>query len=467
MIANRPDWTLSRQRQWGTPIPFFVDKETEACTRTRRRCSSSPPAKVERGGIESWYESTHEDFGVDAEKYRKLTDTLDVWFDSGSTHQTVLRHNPELRFPADLYLEGSDQHRGWFHSSLLTSSMLNGTPPYKALLTHGFAVDGSGKKMSKSKGNVVAPQKIWNALGAEILRLWVGATDYSGDLSISDEILKRVVESYRRIRNTLRFLLANTSDFDPARDGVALDELLEIDRYALARAQVLVDEVSADYDRYEFHLVIQRLQTYCSEDLGGFYLDVLKDRLYTAGKASHARRSAQTALALIRDALLKLMAPVLSFTAEEAWRVLYPVDASIFVHVWKGSLPALPDASSLLAKWQRILAVRAAVQKELEGLRQQGTIGASLEADVTIVAGDDDYAALAALDDDLRFVLITSAARVERGDALAIAVNRSGHSKCERCWHWRDDVGAMDGHPALCGRCVANLYGAGERRRFA
>ena len=298
MIANRPDWTLSRQRQWGTPLPFFVDKETEALHPDTPALLELAALKVERGGIESWYESTHEDFGVDAAKYRKLTDTLDVWFDSGSTHQTVLRHNPVLQFPADLYLEGSDQHRGWFHSSLLTSSMLNGVPPYKALLTHGFAVDGDGKKMSKSKGNVVAPQKIWNALGAEILRLWVGATDYSGDLSISDEILKRVVESYRRIRNTLRFLLANTADFDATRHAVPFGEMLEIDRYALAQAQVLLQDVENDYDRYEFHLVIQRLQTYCSEDLGGFYLDVLKDRLYTAGKESHARRSAQTALAL-------------------------------------------------------------------------------------------------------------------------------------------------------------------------
>jgi len=467
MIASRPDWTLSRQRQWGTPMPFFVDRKTEELHPDTAALLELAAAKVERGGIEAWYEATHEDFGVDEQKYRKLTDTLDVWFDSGSTHQTVLRHNPELRFPADLYLEGSDQHRGWFHSSLLTSSMLNGIPPYKALLTHGFAVDGDGKKMSKSKGNVVAPQKVWDALGAEILRLWVGATDYSGDLSISDEILKRVVESYRRIRNTLRFLLANTADFDPATDAVALADLVEVDRYALARVGLLVADVAGDYDRYEFHLVVQRLQTYCSEDLGGFYLDVLKDRLYTAGKASHARRSAQTVLALIRDALLKLMAPVLSFTAEEAWRVLYPADDSIFVHTWKGTLPEVSASQALLDKWRRILAVRAIVQKELEALRQQGSIGASLEADVTIVAADEDYAALASLEDDLRFVMITSAARVERGDTLAVAVNRSGHDKCERCWHWRDDVGAMPGHPALCGRCVANLFGAGEPRRFA
>jgi isoleucyl-tRNA synthetase len=379
----------------------------------------------------------------------------------------VLRHNPSLRFPADLYLEGSDQHRGWFHSSLLTSSMLNGVPPYKALLTHGFAVDGDGKKMSKSKGNVVAPQKIWSALGAEILRLWVGATDYSGDLSISDEILKRVVESYRRIRNTLRFLLANTADFDAALHAVPLTKLIEIDRFALAQAQLLMNEVEADFERYEFHLVIQRLQTYCSEELGGFYLDVLKDRLYTAGKESHARRSAQTALALIRDALLKMMAPVLSFTAEEAWRILYPDDATIFGHVWKGSLPQLSDATTLLQKWHRLQAVRAVAQKELETLRQEGKIGSSLEAEVTIAAPDDEYAALASLGDDLRFVLITSAARVERGDSLVVAVNPSADTKCERCWHWRDDVGNDSAHPTICARCVANLFGVGEPRAYA
>jgi isoleucyl-tRNA synthetase len=467
MIANRPDWTLSRQRQWGVPLPFFVDRQTDALHPDTHALLELAAAKVERGGIEAWYEASHEDFGVDAARYRKLTDTLDVWFDSGSTHETVLRHDPALAFPADLYLEGSDQHRGWFHSSLLTSCMLNGVPPYKALLTHGFAVDGQGKKMSKSKGNVVAPQKVWSTLGAEILRLWTGATDYSGDLAISDEILKRVVESYRRIRNTLRFLLANTSDFDTGKDAVPLAELFELDRFALAQARALFAAVEGDYARYEFHLVVQRLQIYCSEDLGGFYLDVLKDRLYTAPQASRARRSAQTALALIRDALLKLMAPILSFTAEEAWRVLCPSDASIFVHVFADSLPHIADADALSAKWRRILAVRAAVLKELETLRGEGKIGSSLQAEVTVAAPDEDYAALASLGDDLRFVLITSAARAEPGDALAVAVNPSPYEKCERCWHWREDVGEDPRHPQLCGRCVANLFGAGEPRRFA
>ena len=467
MIANRPDWTLSRQRQWGVPLPFFVDKQTEALHPDTPALLELAAAKVERSGVEAWYEATHDDFGVDPARYRKLTDTLDVWFDSGTTHETVLRQDPDLAFPADLYLEGSDQHRGWFHSSLLTSCMLNGTPPYKGLLTHGFFVDAEGKKMSKSKGNVVAPQKLWATFGAEILRLWVGATDYSGDLSISDEILKRVVESYRRIRNTLRFLLANTADFDAATDAVPLSEMFEIDRYALAQAGALMTAVAGDYGRYEFHLVVQRLQTYCSEELGGFYLDVLKDRLYTAGKASRARRSAQTALAAIRDALLKLMAPVLSFTAEEAWRILHPGDTTIFCGVWAGSLPEVPGGPKLLQKWARILAVRSAVLKELEALRKEGKIGSSLEAEVTIVAPDEDYQALSSLGDDLRFVMITSAARIERADALAVAVNPSPYAKCERCWHWREDVGEDPPHPTLCARCVANLFGSGEQRVHA
>ena len=489
MIAHRPDWTLSRQRTWGVPLPFFVDRQTDALHPDTMALLELAAAKVEQGGIETWFEATHEDFGVDPAKYRKLTDTLDVWFDSGATFETVMggpdgrrtrmgSHSAHTEFPADLYLEGSDQHRGWFHSSLLESCMVNGVPPYKALLTHGFVVDGEGRKMSKSRGNVVSPQKVSDTLGAEILRLWVGATDYSGELNISDEILKRVVESYRRIRNTLRFLLANTADFDPARDAVPVAELFEIDRFALAQAQMMATAVEAAYGRYEFHVVVQRLQTYCSEDLGGFYLDVLKDRLYTTAAGSRARRSAQTALALIRDALLKLMAPILSFTAEEAWRLLRPADPTIFAHLWQDALPAVPDAPALIAKWERILAVRAKVNATLEENRQDkgsatGGLGSSLEAEVEIGAQGDDYEALASLGDDLRFVLIVSAASVHRVDetsgmALArIKVTKSTYPKCDRCWHRRADVGADAAHPRLCGRCVANLEGGGEPRRHA
>jgi len=478
MIANRPDWTLSRQRQWGVPLPFFVDKATDQLHPDTLALLELAALKVEHGGLETWFAATHEDFGVDPAKYRKITDTLDVWFDSGSTFQTVMggpdgratrmgSHPADHGFPADLYLEGSDQHRGWFHSSLLISSMVNGVPPYKALLTHGFAVDGEGRKMSKSKGNVVSPLKVAETQGAEILRLWVAATDYSGELTISDEILKRVVEGYRRIRNTLRFLMANTADFDAVNAALPADQLLEMDRYAIAQAKALAAAVAADYSRFEFHLVVQRLQTYCSEDLGGFYLDVLKDRLYTTAPNSVARRSAQTALVLIRDVLLRLMAPILSFTAEEAWRIVHAEDPTIFVRTWTDVLVQDPDADALVAKWRRILAVRAAVQKELEAVRQSGAIGSSLQADVAITAPAADYEALAALGNDLRFVTITSAATVASGDTLSIRVTPSADTKCERCWHWRADVGVDFAHPTLCGRCVANLFGAGEPRQFA
>jgi len=422
--------------------------------------------RVAAGGIEAWQTlDARELLGDDATHYEKVKDTLDVWFDSGSTHQTVLRgSHAALGFPADMYLEGSDQHRGWFHSSLLVSCMLNGTPPYKSLLTHGFVIDLEGRKMSKSKGNTMAPQEIAGTLGAEVLRLWVASADYSGELSISGEILKRVVESYRRVRNTLRFLLANTSDFDPRRDAVPLERMLEVDRYALAMTARMQHQVAADYARYQFHLVAQRLQAFCAEDLGAFYLDVLKDRLYTCGAGSVPRRSAQTALWHATNALVRLMAPILSFTAEELWEVFTgKADDSVFFHTLH-ELPQPTDADALLGKWDRLRELRAPVMKRIEELRAAGKVGSSLQAEAVLHVDGTDRELLASLGEDLRFVLLTSAARVGKAeDELRVEVLPSAHAKCDRCWHYRADVNAQ----ALCGRCEANLHGAGEARTHA
>jgi isoleucyl-tRNA synthetase len=471
MIANRPDWTLSRQRQWGVPMPFFIRRETGELHPRTLELLEAVAKKVEAGGIEAWQQVRPEDLlGADAASYEKVKDTLDVWFDSGSTHETVLRgsHAKELKFPADLYLEGSDQHRGWFHSSLLVSCMLNGRAPYDALLTHGFVVDGQGRKMSKSLGNVIAPQKISETLGAEILRLWVAATDYSGELFISDEILKRVVEGYRRIRNTLRFLLANTSDFDSKRDAIPVAEWVEIDRYAVALAAELQRSILEDYDRYEFHLAAAKLQTFCSEDLGAFYLDILKDRLYTCAKESTYRRSAQNALWHITQGLLRLMAPILSFTAEEAWQIVHPGDETVFAHTYYDYPDARLDESVRNA-WRDMRNLREMVSKRLEEKREAKQIGSSLAAELDIEASGPLYDSLARLGDELRFVFITSRAtlRIVEGAPVSVTVTPSKHPKCARCWHWRADVGADPKHPGICGRCVSNLFGPGEPRRFA
>ncbi|MDO9420620.1 MAG: isoleucine--tRNA ligase [Herminiimonas sp.] len=474
MIANRPDWTLSRQRQWGVPMAFIVHKETGALHPRTPELLEQIAKLIEKSGIDAWLTLDLKDLlGDEAAMHQKNKDTLDVWFDSGTTHQTVLRgsHKEQLAFPADLYLEGSDQHRGWFHSSLLTSSMLNGRPPYKALLTHGFTVDGEGKKMSKSLGNTLAPQKISDTLGADILRLWIASTDYTGELSISDEILKRVTESYRRIRNTLRFLMSNTTDFNAATDLVPVADMLEIDRYAIAQMNVLQAEIVAHYNAYEFHPITSKLQMYCSEDLGGFYLDILKDRLYTSGVTSHARRSAQSAIWYLTQSLLRLMAPVLSFTAEEAW-VIFAGDKAgdtIFTQTHY-ELPKVADGEALLAKYTVLRDVRNNVTKQLEEVRVAGGIGSSLQAEVTLKASGDKFAALESLDDDLKFVLITSQASVEKVATVeeeSVVVSPSTYQKCERCWHYRADVGSHAEHEGLCGRCVANLFGKGEVRRFA
>ena len=483
MIANRPDWTLSRQRQWGVPMAFLVHKETGEPHPRTPELLEIIASRVEKEGIEAWQAIEVKDLlGDDAAMYEKNKDTLDVWFDSGTTHWHVIRgshattlgdasrNNPDGRW-ADLYLEGSDQHRGWFHSSLLTGAMLDGKPPYKALLTHGFTVDGQGRKMSKSVGNVIAPQEVADKMGAEIIRLWVASTDYSGEMTISDEILKRVVESYRRIRNTLRFLLANLSDFDITKHHLDAKDWLEIDQYAVALTDAVQKDLMAHYERYEFHPAVSRLMTFCSEDMGGFYLDILKDRLYTLNADAPARRSAQNALFHITQSFLRLMAPFLSFTAEEAWKIFAHNTNSkdtIFTEEFH-TLPSIQDGAALITKWQRIREMRSDITKAIEHEREAGHVGSSLQAEIHIQASSSDAQLLKSLGDDLKFITITSSATVEEANVteISVSVKSSAHQKCGRCWHYRDDVGHDSQHPELCGRCTTNLFGSGEKRQVA
>ena len=475
MIANRPDWTLSRQRQWGVPMAFLVHRETGALHPDTPAVLERVAKALEQGGIEAWQTLTVAELlqGLTgpADLYEKNKDTLDVWFDSGTTHAHVLRgsHAQDLQFPADLYLEGSDQHRGWFHSSLLTACMMDGRPPYKALLTHGFVVDGQGRKMSKSMGNVVAPQKVSETLGADILRLWVASTDYSGELSISDTILKRVVESYRRIRNTLTFLLANLTDFDPQTDALAPADCLEIDRYALALTASMQDEVMRHYEAYAFHPAMARLTAFCSEDLGAFYLDILKDRLYTSHAKGQPRRSAQTAIWHITESLIRLLSPALSFTAHEAWLLHRGESAETIFAQTAAEIPLSADAELLRQKWARIREARAVAMKAIEKARETGEVGSSLQASLILQASGETAQALVSLGEDLRFVMITSEVHVRevaQGETEAQA-KPLALPKCGRCWHLRADVGQDPAHPDLCGRCISNLGEPGETRHAA
>ncbi len=469
MIKNRPDWCVSRQRNWGVPMPLFVHKETYELHPRTNELTELVAKEVEKSGVDAWFNLDAKTLlGEDANQYKKISDTLDVWFDSGTTHASVLKKREDLSYPADLYLEGSDQHRGWFQSSLLTGCAIDGRAPYESLLTHGFVVDGGGHKMSKSKGNVVAPQKVMDQYGADILRLWVASTDYSGELTISDEILKRVAEGYRRIRNTLRFLLANLGDFDAKKDLLPVKEWLSIDRYALHLTHQLQDHIKKDYASYEFHLGMQNFVSFCSEDLGGFYLDILKDRLYTSSENSKARRAAQSAIFHITHALMRLMAPVLSFTADEIWQILMPQsDELVFMDEWYDIPSHELNARELLA-WEHIIHVRTITNKKIEELREKGLVGSSLQAEIDIFASGDIYQSLSILHEDLKFAMITSSAKLhERQGDLHIDVRASQHKKCDRCWHYREEVGSHKEHPAICNRCINNLFETGEVRAHA
>ncbi|WP_274585571.1 isoleucine--tRNA ligase [Neisseria leonii] len=471
MIEGRPDWVVSRQRFWGTPMTFFVHKETGELHPDSAGLLEQVAQRIEEKGIEAWFALDKSELlsAEDCAQYDKLTDTMDVWFDSGSTHFSVLKQREELAWPADLYLEGSDQHRGWFQSSMLTGCATLGRAPYKQLLTHGFVVDQNGRKMSKSIGNVVAPQEVYNEFGADILRLWTAATDYSGELAISKEILKRVTESYRRLRNTLRFLLANLSDFNPVEDAVPQADMVEIDRYALVMARQLQERLAGDYyPRYAFHLAVQDIVNFCSEDLGAFYLDILKDRLYTTRADSHARRSAQTALYHITRSLVLLMAPILCFTAEEAWAIIGGGEEDSVLFHTLHDFPAMPAAgeAELVKKWQAVREVRAAVTAAIEPLRADKSVGSSLQAEVRIAAPAGTAAYLRALGAELRFALLVSRAEVREAEALTVEAAVSGGDKCERCWHYTDDVGSTAGHETVCARCADNIDGTGEQRDY-
>ena len=482
MLANRPDWCISRQRTWGVPIALFIHRETGELHPQTSALMEQVALRMEQQGIDAWFElDPAELLGEDASDYEQVTDTLDVWFDSGVTHACVLREREGLQAPADMYLEGSDQHRGWFQSSLLTGVAIDGAAPYKTVLTHGFTVDSDGRKMSKSIGNIIAPKTVMNDLGADILRLWVAATDYRGELSVGDEIFKRTADSYRRIRNTARFLLSNLNGFDPASDVLAFGEMLSLDRWAVDRASRLQQEIEGAYDTYQFHQIYQKLHNFCANDLGGFYLDVIKDRQYTTQADSVARRSAQTAMYLIGEALVRWVAPILSFTAEEIWENLPGErEESVFLAQWFQGLSSL-EADEAMGReyWERVMAVRNAVNREMEIRRAAGELRGSLDAEVQLFCEPGLLETLQALGDELRFVLITSAASLapletapaDAADTelagLKLQVAVSPDEKCERCWHRSSDVGEIAAHPTLCGRCVENVDGSGERRHFA
>ncbi len=482
MIENRPDWCLSRQRTWGVPITLFTHRSTGALHPRTGELIAQVAARVERDGIDAWFAlEASELLGAEAESYEKSTDVMDVWADSGLSFECVAAMRSDFSAPVDLYLEGSDQHRGWFHSSLLMSEALYARAPYRGVLTHGFTVDEKGRKMSKSLGNGIEPQDLTRTLGADMLRLWVAATDFANEMSLSQEILKRMTDSYRRMRNTVRFLLGNMHGFEPSR-ALPVEQLLALDAYLLERTQELQQEVASAYREYQFHLIYQKIHNFCVVDLGGFYLDIIKDRLYTTPEQSQARRSAQTVMWHIAEAMVRWLAPILSFTAEEIWGQLPGARPdSVFLSTWY-ALPKPQRARSAPIDWPALIALRTDVARELERLRIAGEIGAPLQAELDVYCTPEAHARVDALGDELRFLMITSQARVHRteqppasavpavsvpGGGVWLQVRRTAAPKCVRCWHHRADVGSTVEHPELCSRCVANLIPPGEVRRFA
>ena len=476
MVGNRPDWCISRQRYWGSPITLFINKNTGELHPDTEKLFEVVAKKIELDGIEAWFKLKVEDvLGAEAKDYEKTTDTLDVWFDSGVSHYAVLKASSYLSDVADMYLEGSDQHRGWFQSSLLTSCAINERAPYKQVLTHGFTVDQNGHKMSKSLGNVIPPQKVVNSLGADILRLWIGSTDYSGEMTVSDEILNRSADSYRRFRNTMRFMLANMQGFDPKNDLVDMNDMLVLDRWIVSKTHDLQQQVINEYDNYNFHFVMKAILNFCTNDLGGFYLDVIKDRQYTTQTDSLARRSAQSALFHISHAMVRWLSPILSFTSEEIWQFLPGAsNESVFLQTWYEGLEGNFDSPVI----ESCRDINTHLRKELEEMRRNKVIGSSLDAEVDIYCKDEDYQNLLGLKDELRFIFITSEARVnelsskpsdakEIDSSIAIKVYKSKHQKCVRCWHHRPEIGQNKMHNDLCDRCVENISGKGENRVFA